>query len=136
MPIKPENKHRYPRNWRKIRHAILERAENHCEFCHVPNGAYRNKRTNDWTYDAGLAETWAMDGDKVTYIVLTTAHLDQTPENNDGMDADGPVLPVEHSNLRALCQRCHNRHDAPNRIQNAARTRRAKQPTGDLFDHA
>lgn len=34
-----------------------------------------------------------------TKIVLTTAHLDRNPANND------------RSNLAALCQRCHLRHD-------------------------
>lgn len=36
-------------------------------------------------------------------VVLTVAHLDHTPENCD------------EENLAALCQRCHNRYDAPNR---------------------
>lgn len=63
-----------------------------------------------------------MDGERVSRIVLTIAHLDHTPENNDP------------ANLRAWCQRCHNRYDAPHRRRNAARTRRRKLPTGDLFD--
>lgn len=32
MPIKAENKNRYPPNWRDIRAAILERAGDCCEF--------------------------------------------------------------------------------------------------------
>ena len=32
MPIKTENRHRYPRNWRAIRAAILERASHCCEW--------------------------------------------------------------------------------------------------------
>jgi hypothetical protein len=36
-------------------------------------------------------------------VVLTVAHLDHDPTNNDA------------TNLRALCQRCHNRYDAPMR---------------------
>lgn len=39
-------------------------------------------------------------------IILTIAHMDHTPENN------------EESNLKALCQRCHNRYDMPHRIAN------------------
>lgn len=31
MPIKTENCHRYPPNWRAIRAAILERAGDRCE---------------------------------------------------------------------------------------------------------
>jgi hypothetical protein len=36
-------------------------------------------------------------------VVLTVAHLDHTPEN------------CADDNLAALCQRCHNRYDAPMR---------------------
>lgn len=31
MPIKPENKGRYPKNWKEIRQQILQRANNRCE---------------------------------------------------------------------------------------------------------
>jgi len=37
------------------------------------------------------------------FVVLTTAHLDQNPAHN------------ERSILKALCQMCHNRLDAPHR---------------------
>ena len=39
MPIKAENKGRYPANWSDIRRAILERAGNCCEKCKAQNGA-------------------------------------------------------------------------------------------------
>lgn len=35
MPIRPENKSRYPANWQEIRASILKRANNRCEFCGV-----------------------------------------------------------------------------------------------------
>lgn len=35
MPIKPENKNRYPSNWKEIRVDILKRANNRCEFCGI-----------------------------------------------------------------------------------------------------
>ena len=60
MPIKAENKARYPANWKEIRAAILERANNKCEFCGIENYMIRD------------------NGSKV---VLTIAHLDHTPEN-------------------------------------------------------
>jgi hypothetical protein len=62
MPIKPENRHRYParKEWLKIRATILDRANNQCEFCAVENYSIRG----------------------TTKIVLTIAHLDQHPENN------------------------------------------------------
>jgi 5-methylcytosine-specific restriction endonuclease McrA len=59
MPIRPENKGRYPDNWKDVREKILKRAKNKCEFCGVKNYSYREK----------------------TKIILTIAHLDHTPEN-------------------------------------------------------
>ena len=49
MPIKPENKSRYPKNWKEIRERILKRANNRCEFCGVENHTYRHnpKTGND-----------------------------------------------------------------------------------------
>lgn len=81
MPIKPENKHRYPKRkqWLQIRAEILKRAENRCEFCGVQDRTVRNH----------------------ALIVLSVAHLDQQPENNDP------------NNLAALCQKCHINHDRP-----------------------
>lgn len=59
MPIKPENKARYPANWKHIRARIQKRAGNKCEECGVQNGSLRGS----------------------TVIVCTTAHLDHQPEN-------------------------------------------------------
>ena len=53
-----------------------------------------------------------------TYIVLTIAHLDHDPRNNDA------------ANLKALCQRCHNRHDAKDRAKN--RLARLERESGQL----
>ena len=93
MPIKPENKSRYPKNWKEIRQRILQRANNRCEFCGVENHTYRyNPKTG-----------------KDAYIVLTIAHLDHTPEN------------CSDDNLKALCQRCHNQYDAEHRKQTRKR---------------
>lgn len=59
MPIRPENKARYPKDWPAISRAIRDRAGNKCEDCGVENYSIR-------------------DGSK---IVLTVAHLDHAPEN-------------------------------------------------------
>jgi 5-methylcytosine-specific restriction endonuclease McrA len=75
-----------------------------------------------WTEDAGLAEAWILDGNRVARIVLTIAHLDHTPENCDP------------ANLRALCQRCHLAYDADHHQRTAYRTRRNGKAAGDLFD--
>ncbi len=98
MPIKPENRGRYPKDWKEIRAAILKRANNRCEFCGVKNHTYRmNEKTG-----------------KMARIVLTIAHLDHTPENCDP------------SNLRALCQRCHNQYDMKHRAETRSQTRALK----------
>lgn len=89
MPIKPQNKYRYPKNWNKIRERILKRANNRCEFCGVENHTYRfNPRTCE-----------------DTYIVLTIAHIDHNSEN------------CSYDNLKVLCQRCYSRYDAEHRKQ-------------------
>lgn len=94
MPIRPENRARYPKDWKEIRASILKRAGNRCEFCGIENYAIRE------------------NGSKV---VLTIAHLDHIPEHCDP------------SNLRALCQKCHNQYDAAHRAETRKRTRNEKE---------
>lgn len=89
MPIRPENKKRYPSNWKEIRASILERTRNHCEFC--------GRKNHTWYFNENTK--------KMVRIVLTIAHLDHVPEHCDP------------SNLRALCQRCHNQYDAKHRAE-------------------
>lgn len=117
MPIKAENRKRYPKNWlTEIRPAILDRARNKCERCGVRNYAvgYRlsekyarafcHATEREFKTHAEAAK-WRGDNDLII-IVLTIAHLDHRPENN---------IP---DNLKALCHRCHNRHDARYRAVN------------------
>jgi hypothetical protein len=44
MPIRPSDRHRYPKDWKSIRKHILERAGNRCEFCGIENGAIGRRR--------------------------------------------------------------------------------------------
>lgn len=116
MPIRPSDRHRYPKDWKSIRMRILDRAGQRCEFCGVDNGAI-GRRRNDGTFERfeGMeVEVASLEGVRLTRIVLTIAHLDHTPENN------------AESNLRALCQRCHMAHDATEHLRNARDTRRRK----------
>jgi 5-methylcytosine-specific restriction endonuclease McrA len=103
MPVLPENRSRYPKNWKAIRRAILERAGNVCETdgCGAVNG-----------------QPHPSTGAKV---VLTIAHLDHTPENCDP------------ANLRAWCQRCHNAYDASMRQAGMRARRLAAMAIRDLF---
>lgn len=97
MPIRPENRERYPANWRMIRGVILLRADNRCEGspsypdCRVRNG-----------------EPHPVTG---SIVVLTIAHLDHTPENCDP------------ENLRAWCQRCHLTYDVGHHRETQQRRR-------------
>jgi len=64
MPIRPENKKRYPKNWAFISADIrFNRAGNRCENCGIENGSIS-----------------PITGKKVS---LSVAHLDHTPENCD-----------------------------------------------------
>lgn len=140
MPVKPENKARYPKNWKAIRAAVLERAGNACEGspefpdCRIANHSFRNTVTGEVTTDTEIVDQWELvDGQKTSRIVLTIAHLDHVPENCDGMDQGQPAPPVEDANLRALCQRCHLKYDAQHHAETARETRRNKLAVRDLF---
>lgn len=150
MPIKPENRKRYPAAWPEIRERILRRAGYRCEHegClarHYSVGVWLRDSDHDsgwrwcpfWgqndnprTYSEARQMAAEVDhehngqGPKPIVIVLTVAHLDHVPEN------------CEESNLRALCQRHHLAHDAAMHRANAQATRRARLAAGDLFDRA
>lgn len=63
MPIKPEHRKHYDKNWRKLSRWIRTvRAGNTCEWCHARNH-----------------EPHPVTGSKV---VLTVAHFNQTPGDN------------------------------------------------------
>lgn len=102
MPIKAENKARYPADWKQISKRIREKAGNRCEG----SPAYPDCR-------AVNAQPHPATGSKV---VLTVAHLDHQPEN------------CSDENLRAWCQRCHLTYDAPHHAANARETRKRKRP--------
>lgn len=141
MPIKPENRARYPKHWPQIRERILARAANCCEH---PDCGARNYDVGYWRKQMGRfvwfeqvrgLRTWressaaaaelffaaSEEGPKPTVIVLTIAHLDHTPEN------------CEEANLRAFCQRHHLAYDHDHHRANAQATRRTRSGTLELF---
>lgn len=133
MPIRPENRRRYPPNWRDIVAQVRERSGNRCEGspafpgCRVQNGAVGYREGGRWvqlgeSIDAsGLAiDAAEADGFKVTRIVLTTGHLDHTPENCD------------LANLRHWCQRCHLHYDRQHHNETAYATRMAARGNLEL----
>lgn len=134
MPIRPENKSRYPKNWPEIRERILRRALWRCEW---PGCGALHRALGYWLHGRfvhlprALREAGYKRGDvvacndgseiKVIMIVLTIAHLDHTPEN------------CADDNLRALCQRHHLGYDAEHHKRTAYATRMAARHTQDLF---
>lgn len=130
MPIKPENRSRYPADWKQIRERILARAGDKCEQCSAPNRTRiaRGTGKDEGTYMLASADVYDADTGqhlgtcrhsdyellRMTDVVLTIAHLDHVPEN------------CAPENLRALCQRCHLRYDAEHHAANSYMTRKAK----------
>lgn len=150
MPIRPENKNRYPKNWKsEVVPRIRARSGNRCEctgqcgikhdesFCNgldgdqpgrcgIANGDVSYMINGRWQVclesEAGL-EMERRDGKvyRAVRIVLTVMHLDHTPEN------------CADENLLHACQGCHNRYDAPMRRKGIQDRARAERASGDLF---
>ncbi len=101
MPISPENRCRYPTDWPEISAEIKRRSGGCCE-CRGECGRHYGRCHERQGEIAGTFRGT---------VILTVAHLDHQPEN------------CTPWNLRAMCQRCHNRYDAKHRAQTRARRR-------------
>jgi hypothetical protein len=113
MPIRPENRARYPADWPAISARIrFQRAGNRCE-CAGECGTEHGDRCDAVNRQPHPATR--------SMVVLTVAHLNHRPE--DCADA----------NLRAMCQRCHNRYDAPMRRAGIRQRRRDELAIGTLL---
>lgn len=115
MPIRKEERERYPVNWRAISDRIrFDRAGGRCECrgeCGYDHGYRIQGGVIPGEGGGPLDEPLDIQGDRcvalhghphpVTHskVVLTVAHLDHTPENCDD------------SNIKAMCQRCHLSYD-------------------------
>ena len=105
MPTHPDLKHLYPKNWDEISAGVKAEQQHACAECGVPDRVYIFRFSHEatsWRLADEIPSKEMPPGAPV-FIVLTTAHIDQNPANN------------ERSNLKALCQMCHNRLDAPHR---------------------
>jgi 5-methylcytosine-specific restriction endonuclease McrA len=95
MPIRPEMHHRYPADW--------EQRSRFVRFV-------RARGKCEWC-GAAHGERHPVTQ---SIVVLTTAHIyDDRPEAKSLM------------NLAALCQKCHNAHDAPSRRRGIRERKRA-----------
>src|SRR5438045_341139 len=85
MPIRPEMRARYPKDWAlRSRFVRFVRAKGRCEWCGAEHGKPHPLTSS--------------------IVVLTTAHIfDDRPEASSLL------------NLAALCQKCHNGHDMASR---------------------
>jgi hypothetical protein len=108
MPIRPENKARYPKDWKQIVARIRERSSNRCEF--VIDGV---------RCPAIHGENHPITG---AIVILTVAHLNHCPED------------CSDENLLHACQRCHNRYDAPIRRKGIAARAKSARACGDLLE--
>jgi hypothetical protein len=104
MPIRPENRGRYPEDWAELSRRIrFGRAGGRCECegeCgRGTHGGRCPNRHGRAAYGTGST------------VVLTVAHLDHTPEH------------CEEGDLRAMCQGCHLHYDR----EHHARSRAASQ---------
>jgi hypothetical protein len=135
MPIHPALKHHYAADWRRLSDAIrFGRAAGRCEDCGRPHhtlicaltdGRWFDPRRQAWRNGRGEPTPGPEPSDAATMrqvrVVISTAHLDHDSANRD------PV------NLRALCQRCHLRHDLAYHLRQRWLTCRRRYAMGDLF---
>lgn len=118
----------YPLDWHaRIRPEILARASHRCERCGIANytvvrrpcevrlrvfSSYASARSwRDSVLPILRNRGYAF---RLSVVVLTVAHLDHELLHNDP------------SNLQALCQQCHNSHDAEHRSKKRHSTIQAK----------
>lgn len=142
MPIKPENRALYPKDWAAISRAAKERAGWKCQHpgCIAQQYSVGRWIGDQWKAHADYAETFGQarvmaaeyafylfgDGPapkgepSVIVIVLTTAHLDHNPTN------------CAPENLAAMCQRHHLRYDQQHHNETAYATRMANRGNQEL----
>ena len=151
MPIRPENRALYPKNWKsEVVPRIRARSQNRCE-CHGECGIYHGISNpgismpldprrcaianGDVTYmtpdgkwhgcyqslKGEVIETVAGKDYRAIEIVLTVAHLNHQPED------------CSDKNLLHMCQGCHNRYDMPTRRAGIKARAKATRAAGDLF---
>ena len=127
MPIRPEMKARYPKDWAiRSRFVRFYRAKNRCEWCGVKNHSIGWRDDDGVFHDAETCSDYEQHeyaGQKRIKIVLTVAHVhDHRPEAASLL------------NLAALCQKCHNGHDAEMRRENIRKRKLAESGQRDLFE--
>ena len=129
MPI--NYKRDYPSDWHEISRQIrFERAGSICECTGECGTDHRQEAKLEIADEVASDRCQAMNTGRHpitnSRVVLTVAHLCQC-EPKCG----------EKSHLKAMCQRCHLRHDNDSHVRNARRNRQQKRiAAGALFDYS
>jgi len=107
MPIKPENKARYPKNWKELSTSLKEEANWQCQC---------DGRCNRNTHSGRCPNKHKEEayGSK-SIVILTTAHLNHTPED------------CRKENLMVMCQGCHLHYDKEHHAESRRATKLANQ---------
>ena len=115
-PIRPEDRDRYPDDWKAISLRIRnERAAGQCEC----EGECRSRHHTQWLrlVRYGVEESPRcpnLNGELSQWsgsrVVLTVAHLNHTPEES------------HDDNLKAMCQSCHLNYDREHHAETRKRT--------------
>jgi hypothetical protein len=118
MPIRPENKNRYPVDWKEIsRYVRFTRAGGRCE-CEGECGRGHHGRCSNLHGQPA----WGTG----STVILTTAHLNHTPELC-GTEEDPFCF------LKAMCQGCHLHYDKEHHEQTRRRNlERMQRDRGQL----
>jgi hypothetical protein len=150
MPISKKQKLKYHYNWKAISlDTRVNRAKNKCEICGISNGSlglrnkegdfytvqeiedYLNKHGIDLFEDelihhidtkTGVLKKENNGNGGFTKIVLTVAHLDHNPVNND------------YSNLSCLCQYHHLQHDLVHHLETRKKNKMKNDKQISMFE--
>jgi hypothetical protein len=119
VPIRPENRGRYPDNWPELALDIKAEAGWRCE-CHGECGRPHDGRDGSSRCPERHGELTLL-GHNCHTIVLTVAHLNHQPED------------CRRANLKAWCQGCHLLFDiAHHRQSKVVATQCALEQAGQL----
>ncbi len=126
MPIRPENRGRYPGDWPMISARIrFGRAASRCECTGQCATRGNHVRACAGGGSLGLIDRCtALHGEANprtgSVVVLTVAHLDDTPEHCD------------EANLLAMCQACHLAYDRDTHAANLTHRLTVQRAGGTL----
>ena len=153
MPIKPENRQRYPDDWPQIRERILKRARHCCEW---PGCGLHNHSVGMWAPHPTRGATWVPLGGSgptdfagqglqwPSFEPLSFAEAREFAQANPHPEHKVIVivLTIAHldhvpenckpANLRAWCQRHHLAYDHRHHLTTAYMTRMASRRNLEL----